>query len=370
TGFTQTTTGYTQTTTGYTQTTPGYTQTTAYPQTTYTADNGTTADFIEQFVSTAPNLEYLVLIPLPLFILFAYLRSIRNMGIVSAVANLSTFVAYFSVLYYLIEGFSIHPTVQWWKWSTFPIFFGQVTTNYEGIGTIIPIEASMDGNRHNYPRFLHGSILILGVMFASFGILGYGKYGDGVGQIITANLPQGTVVMVAVQIFLMIGVICTFPLQFFPIAEILEGYIFAEGKCCGPRRNANIRAVKEEERVSLLEASDESLDELVPVAIAIPESVSWCKRYTFRTFVVLAAAGCAVLLRNFFSYVLSFVGAAGSAALAYILPCFFHIRLGKGTISWPIFIKDVLIIAFGVLGGVVGIVVTIQKIIEEVIEEQ
>ena len=99
---------------------------------------------------------------------------------------------------------------------------------FEGIGTIIPIESSMKGNRAAYPQMLRAAItlvaLILGrlrgdathfwhLMVHSFGILGYLKYGAHVDQIITQELSQTSIVVKCIRAFLVVGISCTFPLQ-------------------------------------------------------------------------------------------------------------------------------------------------------------
>ncbi|XP_013406089.2 uncharacterized protein LOC106170662, partial [Lingula anatina] len=106
-------------------------------------------------ISTAPALQYLVLVPGPVFIFFSWIRHVRSMGPISLIANLAIFAGFVSVLCYLIVGFTVSESVVWFKLETFPIFFGQVTTAYEGIGLIIPIESSMENNRHSFASFLH-----------------------------------------------------------------------------------------------------------------------------------------------------------------------------------------------------------------------
>lgn len=55
-------------------------------------------------ISTAPSLKLLVLFPLPLFLLFAYIRRLRNLGGISVLANFCIFFGYLAVLYILISG--------------------------------------------------------------------------------------------------------------------------------------------------------------------------------------------------------------------------------------------------------------------------
>jgi hypothetical protein len=56
------------------------------------------------YVSSAPDLKWLVLVPLLPFILFAYIRNIRKLGSVSLMANIAIFFGYFSILIYMLFG--------------------------------------------------------------------------------------------------------------------------------------------------------------------------------------------------------------------------------------------------------------------------
>ena len=58
--------------------------------------------------TTSPNLIYLVASPLPIFIIFALIRSVRNMGWISILANLCIFVGCVSVLFYIFVGKGIY----------------------------------------------------------------------------------------------------------------------------------------------------------------------------------------------------------------------------------------------------------------------
>lgn len=55
-------------------------------------------------ISSAPSLKLLVLFPLPLFLLFTFVRRLRNLGGISVVANLCIFFGYFAVIYILSTG--------------------------------------------------------------------------------------------------------------------------------------------------------------------------------------------------------------------------------------------------------------------------
>ena len=94
--FTETTQFLNGTTQYVTETTPGFSNWS------YIADNG--AD------TTAPRYELLMLIPFPIFLGFAYLRKIRQLGSSSLIANGSMFVAYAAVMYYILKGMYVNKT--------------------------------------------------------------------------------------------------------------------------------------------------------------------------------------------------------------------------------------------------------------------
>lgn len=94
---------------------------------------------------------------------------------------------------------------------------------------IIPIEASMNENRPNFPRYLHGGIGCVSVILGTFGIFGYLHFVDNVEQLISDNLPYGTLSII-VQVTLCIGILFTYPLQMFPVIEISENFLFKASK--------------------------------------------------------------------------------------------------------------------------------------------
>lgn len=88
----------------------------------------------------------------------------------------------------------------------------------------------MDGNRHNFSKFLHGAVGILAFVLLLFGTMGYVRYGHETEQMLNANMPHGTFVGTSINICLCIGVILTFPLQMYPVIELLEIFIFSDGE--------------------------------------------------------------------------------------------------------------------------------------------
>lgn len=96
---------------------------------------------------------------------------------------------------------------------------------------IIPVESSMEGNRHNFNNFLHGAVGVLTIILGAFGTMGYMMFGDGVQQMINLNIPSTEWVAFAVNIGVSVGVLLTFPLQIYPVIELIEIVLFSEGEC-------------------------------------------------------------------------------------------------------------------------------------------
>lgn len=89
----------------------------------------------------------------------------------------------------------------------------------------------MTGNRHLFKGMLRASIILLSVIFLSFGILAYLRYGNRTAQSINLSVePENGPVSIAVNITLIVGVLFTFPLQMYPVIELVETKLFGPGK--------------------------------------------------------------------------------------------------------------------------------------------
>ncbi len=97
---------------------------------------------------------------------------------------------------------------------------------------VIPVESSMEGNRHKFSSFLHGVVCVLSFILGGFGMLGYLRFGSEVNQMLNTNIPATTWIAVAVNICVLIGVLLTFPMQMYPVTEMIEILLFSHGKFC------------------------------------------------------------------------------------------------------------------------------------------
>lgn len=94
----------------------------------------------------------------------------------------------------------------------------------------------MAENRHRFPLYLHFAIGTLSVILGCFGILGYVVYGEEVNQIVTESFPSGVLIQV-VRCLLCFAILLTYPLQIFPVIEIIEGWLFSSE--CNPVENSD-----------------------------------------------------------------------------------------------------------------------------------
>lgn len=323
---------------------------------------------IREFVYTAPDLKILVACPLVVFILFALIRNVRYLGVISVIANLSILFGCVSVLAFILIDFKVDDSVVKFRIQGFPVFFGMVTGAFEGIGLVIPVESSMVGNRHLFSAFLHGAIFFLSVVLGCFGILGYLKYGKYVHQMLNTNIPAGKPISMAVNIGICLGILLTFPLQIFPVIEIMEKYLFSKGRICRPRKEKNLEEEGEDESEALM-SSDKDKEPLLEdqhVVAHVPDSVPAWKRNLLRISIVILAGGLAIILKDNFAYVGAFVGAVGSSVLAFILPCLFHLRLCWHDINIFIKLKDMIIIVFGVFASIISVISVVERIVKHV----
>jgi len=94
---------------------------------------------------------------------------------------------------------------------------------------ILPIHCSMVGCRRLLHHYIHANVYLIFFVLCAFGAFGYLRYGDDVPQLVVLAITQHTPLSLLVDATLIISVLFTFPLQCFPVIEILEGYILTPG---------------------------------------------------------------------------------------------------------------------------------------------
>ncbi|ELT96757.1 hypothetical protein CAPTEDRAFT_221004 [Capitella teleta] len=322
------------------------------------------------WISTAPSLRLIMLFPLPFFILTSLVRRLRILSPFSSLAALALTIGAASVLTYIVVGFKVVDDYSLAKISTLPLFLGQIISAYEGIGCVMPIHCSMEGNRHLFPAFLHANVYIVFVILASFGSLGYLRYGENVNQIVVMNIAQHSILSLFVDVTLIISVLFTYPLQGFPVIEIVESYLFGPGRCCGgpeePRfeydeidTTSNIQA----DSRGLLSASVNSIDlQASQVSVVVPAKVAPWRRNIVRVLLTLSVAAASIALKDSYAYLNVVSGAVGCSLLALILPCCIHMKLRKQ--NRPTKLINISVITFAVVASISALIEIVMKLVK------
>lgn len=298
---------------------------------------------LHDMIKSTHTVKWFVLIPLPVLMILALFSSIRSLGPFSLLANFALMVGFVSVVAFLAKHFQwqpSHPPI-----TSFPLFFGQMTAALEGIGLVVPVEASMK-NPERFPFVLRVALTFLSTVLMIVGILGFASFGEGTRSIILLNF-GATPVVLAVKFVLMIGILFTYPLQIVPVFHYFERSLLPHDLTA--------------------QHSDESPDESSSTVSAVLTSglfVSDWRRIGIRALIVLSTAAVAILAGGSFGLFQSLVGSLGATILAYCAPAVLHNIAFKDELSRLARMKNYALLVFGVIGGIVGAFTSVREILE------
>jgi len=224
---------------------------------------------------------------------------------------------------YSVEDVFKEKEIKYIEYIQVPFVFAIALFAFEGILLVVPLQASMKEPE----RFIiveNTSYVILTLLFASFGAVGYLAYGKETEAVITLNLPTDSRLSNLITVCLCFSLFVSHALFGRPTFDIFERLI------------------------------------------RIPESYSHksarvltvVRTLVVRTLCVLATAGLAILIPNF-GAVLGLLGSVSGSNYALILPALFHIKIFKTKISLLVYIKNVCIIALGLIVGILGFLTSI-----------
>ncbi|XP_076453103.1 uncharacterized protein LOC143288461 isoform X2 [Babylonia areolata] len=294
----------------------------------------------------SPDLRWFFLIPVVIFMLMVLPRRMRCIGFISTAGNLGLVCGILAVLITLITQFRMSDSWVWARAEGLPFLFGTAAAAFEGAGTILLVEGSMEGNRHNFTPYLSGSVTVLVLSHICTCVLGYLTFGSGIAQVVTLNLDMGSWLAVMVNLCLIMGALFTFPLMMSPVLQLTEAALQGEGRCCFRKDSAEDEALLESDP-NHTTVPTENKSHLIQVPC-------W-KRNVIRVSLVLVIVLLAVLLRDSFAFVSAFIGALGSTTVAFILPCAIHLRLCWPHLPLAVRVKDVAIVVLGLAFSATGI---------------
>jgi len=251
-----------------------------------------------------------------------WLRSLQVLTVPVLMSNVVLICGISWVYYCAFEQIGTHgvaPGIVAFNWGDLPVFFGCAVFSFEGIGLVLPIQYAMQHPSH-FPAILRQAMLILAVLFASFSFIGYAAYGNETADMITFSIPQNKITSF-LRLFYCLGVFFTYPVMLFPLYQVTE---------------SKFRCLKDTERC-------------------------W-RRIAFRTTLVILTGVIGMQIPHFGLF-LGLIGSVACSLLAFVLPALFHLlRPDKTEASRLVDMKDVGIIAFGLIGGCISFVITLREL--------
>ncbi|KRX48393.1 Proton-coupled amino acid transporter 4 [Trichinella murrelli] len=272
-------------------------------------------------------------IVLPLLLLAGSLRYLKYLTILSTAANLIYVVVLSVTLYFIFQvrpDSSNLPAFQ--SWDTLPLAFGTIMFSFEAITVVLPVENRMKTpvDFTTWNGVLNTSCIVVTLFYIAFGFFGYIRYGDGIQDSITLNLPYDNPLCRTVKILIAIAVAFSYPLQFYVPMDLIATFI------------------KEKFR-------DKQVKRML---------LEYAARYGF----ILLTFTFAEVVSSL-SLIISLVGSLTGASLALIIPPILDmINLYTNPVSKKHFISmmilNTVIALYGLIGLVAGTTISIMDIIE------
>ena len=199
--------------------------------------------------------------------------------------------------------------------SPLPFLFGMFVYCFEGIGMVLPLEASA-ADRTQFPKLLFIGIGLIVTIYLAFGLAGYCAYGSETEDLITMNLDpsKSPWTTTAVKTGLSIGLLLTYPMMMMPVYHTIE-----------------------------------------------TQKTSTWYRITVRSLLVILTAIVGISVPGFSEFI-SLIGSIACSVLAFVIPVVLHILvMGHELTNRKIFVES-LVATFGTIGGLFGAIDTISNL--------
>ena len=260
-----------------------------------------------------PSLLALQLIPL---VPLALIRNISKLGPVALLADIFILIGIVYIWQFDIWALAkdgMAPTVRLFNPSSFTLTIGSAIFTFEGIGLILPIQASMKKPEH-FGGLLYFVMLLITIIFTSVGALCYATFGEGTKIQIISNFPQDSALVNAVQFLYSLAVLAGEPVQLFPAVRIIETSLFGE-RATGKKSVA----------------------------------IKWQKN-AVRTAVVALCVGIAMVGASDLDKFVALIGSFACVPLVYIYPAYLHYKGVAETAKTKLL--DIVLIILGVVAMV------------------
>lgn len=328
---------------------------------------------LHDVVGSSAPVPLFILVPFPILSAMALLVSIRALGPFSAFANGALLCGFVAVVTFILQHFNWTPTSV--PLSSFPMFFGQMTAAIEGIGLVIPLEASMR-SRKDFALILRIALIALTLILMTVGVLGFATFGKDTRSIILLNFGASPIV-VAVKVVLMVGILFTYPLQIVPVFEFAERIILGqptansqsqqnEGATTQRQSDTNEDSSPDLGKFQIMDVDEQDSGQYNDEGEGESEGMFLREkgRIAVRLGVVTLTAITAVLAGTSFGVFNALVGSLGASMLAYTAPAILHTIAFRERLSVGTKTKNVLIALFGVFGAIAGTMSALWEIVE------
>ncbi|KAL9655911.1 hypothetical protein ABK040_007532 [Willaertia magna] len=308
---------------------------------------------------------------------FCLIRNLKNLSIFSIISELTLITGCLIVVYYDIVKIVSEPfpgltrNLQAYDFERFGTFFGICLFAFEGVGLVLPIENNMK-NKKAYPSLLYIGMIIICVSMASFGLIGYLSYGMGVNSLITFNIPKEGVLPLIVKICLMIALLLTYPIQLYPISQMIDQAL----------TTLSIRFKKrieiEDERTEFLnyhnnensvngEQRKEESSSLFDSILNLLKSPLFHLENVSRLLLILATASLSAFIPSFGDF-LGLIGGFGGTSMALLLPCAVHLKVFWKKTSWAVIVKDIVLFVFALFATGFSTYISVRDLITHLTE--
>ena len=303
--------------------------------------------------------------PIALTSLVREVHKLRPFSVFANIALLTGFVVVLVVEFLKDDRDGTRP-MRKFRFSGLPLLFGILTSAFEGIGCLLPIESSLRIPRRHFERLLDTCLLIVSFILGSFAVVGMLTYGDETKDIVITNLPNSPAISV-LKVCLLIGIMFTYPLQLVPVTRIAERQLLfvpaarvevvpapsesdappsPAGGPEGERRSGSLNQDQSEHGSLLRPRFEPRQQQLLENAL--------------RLVLVLATAGLSLAIPNFHT-VVGLVGSLGASGLAFVVPALLA-AFGPDSLHASKSAQAVhaIMVVFGVVGGVAGTYTTLR----------
>lgn len=274
------------------------------------------AAFIRNVFYRNINLAYIMIFQLIIFIPISFIRNVSKLSLPALISNFCIMFGLIIIVVFFLDHWiydlSFKPMsdiiygVNSERWS---LFIGTAIFAFEGIGLIIPVQESMRQPEH-FPKVLRSVIIVVTILFATMGSIGYLIYGSKVETVILLNLPQQNIFVNIIQLLYSLAIMLSTPLQLFPAIKIIEDKFFPKFIKIYSDNN------KDEEPVNV---------SYQVYSGKLNWKIKWWKNLV-RSIIVSSVVTYAYFGINSLDKVVAIVGSFCCLPLVYVVPPMLHLR--------------------------------------------